>query len=490
MRLKVVDTLWRRGNLRWKLDETQLDIVKAIESTTTRKFLLLCSRRIGKSFVLVDLAVETCLKKAGARVLYVAPTGKDAAEIATDILATVLSDCPEDLKPKYDAQQKTLTFPNTSVIRFKGVNGEKAENIRGGATDLILGDEIGVWDDAIYTIQSVLMPMVMTTGGRLLLATTPPRTPGHDSGIIFEELSQDGAVVVFTLLANRRVSDEVKAEFLREAGEKREDCMDIVRGLKPPVTTTARREYFCHFVTDAASAVLPEFQEAKADIVKESPRPPYYDTYTVIDPGMKDKTGILYALHDFVRGKIVVVDESLLTGPSTLRIAETVMEKEWALWEGRSDPRRYSDIDLRLMIDLWERHQLRVSPVEKQDSLGAINLVRNMIQTRQLEIHPRCKNLIRQMENAIWNTKATDFDRGSENSIDGHFDLVAALKYLCRHVNLRRNPYPEGYFHKPLGPNEFRSPKRSSEPSLGLLSNTPLSHRILNHKSKQKRKRW
>lgn len=484
MRAKVTEALWRKGKLRWKLDETQVAIMGSLESATTRKFLLLCSRRLGKSFCLVLLALERCLQKPGSRVYYAAPSAKDASEIATDIMATILADCPEDLKPHYDAQSKIVKFANGSLIRFRGVNGEKAENIRGGASDLVIGDEIGTWDDALYVVRSILMPLTLTTSGRVLLATTPPRTPGHDSATIYEELAQDNAVVKFTILDNVRISDEIKAEFLKEAGEAKADCMDIVKGLKRPKTTTARREYFCEFVTDASMAVLPEFQAHKDAVVQDSPRPPYFHAYTVIDPGMRDKTGILYAHVDWRRGKVVVEDESLLTGPSTLAIAEELGTKEYALWSDRHEIQRFSDIDLRLMADLWQRHQIRVAPVTKQDSLGAINLVRNMIQTGQLEVHPRCKNLIRQMENAIWNNKATDFDRGSEKGPDGHYDLVAALKYLCRHANLRKNPYPEGYrFGAGLTQNHFRSPRgHKNKDGLGLLSNTPMSKRILSHK--------
>src|SRR5690606_26070094 len=148
--------------------------------------------------------------------------------------------------------------------------------------------------------------------------------------------------------------------------------------------------------------------------------------------GMKDRTGILYAYWDFIRGKLVIEDESLLQSPSTLTIAETLLEKEFELWRNQDPYLRISDVDLRLAADLWELHRIKVAQADKQDSLGAINRVRNMIQTRSIEIHPRCEHLIRQMKNATWNNKGSDFSRDAEKGPDGHYDLVAALKYLCR----------------------------------------------------------
>ena len=81
---RAATALWARGNLTYKLDETQRKIKAALSATKERKFFLLCSRRLGKSFTLVLEAFESALKKPLSRILYLAPTGKDAADIVTD----------------------------------------------------------------------------------------------------------------------------------------------------------------------------------------------------------------------------------------------------------------------------------------------------------------------------------------------------------------------------------------------------------------------
>ncbi len=482
MYLRAVEGLWRRGNLRFLLDETQLRIAERLEGTAQRKFYLLCSRRLGKTFMLVVLAFSLCLRKPGARVLYLAPFAKDAADLVNDIAAAVLETCPPELKPDFKAQSKEYTFANGSVIRFKGVNGEHAQYLRGGAYDLVVLDECGIMDDLRHVVNDIVMPMTLTTGGRILLATTPPRTPGHDSALIYEECAGLGATVTFTLLDNVRVSEEVKAEFLRAAGESPEDIPFILAGVRRPKTTTALREYFCVFVTDADSAVLPEFSGAKDEIICDSPRPPYFDAYVSMDPGMRDRTALLYAVTDWRRGKLIVEDESLLQRPSSLVIAEELGKKEYALWRDKAPLVRVSDIDEFLIKDLWVRHQIVFKKAQKQDSIGAINLVRNMIQIRQLEIHPRCVHLIRQCENAIWNNKGTDFARVE----DGHFDLVASLKYLCRTVNLRHNPYPPSFKDRPF--DRFTSPRSplvKGRRDLGLMADTPFARKVAQQKAKR-----
>ena len=480
MAKRAATALWARGNLTYKLDATQRSIKASLSATKERKFFLLCSRRLGKSFTLVLEAFETALKKPLSRILYLAPTGKDAADIVTDIVdGHLLPDCPANLRPGYDKQQKFYTFNNGSTIRFRGVNGEHAESLRGGAADLVILDECGTMDDLAYVVSSVVMPMTLTTGGRVLLATTPSRSPGHDSVAIYEDLAGRNATVKFTLLDNPRVAPEVKAEFLKEAGEPDALVDAIVAGTASPTTTTALREYFCEFVTDAASAVLPEFTaDAQAQTVKSASRPAYFDAYVAMDPGFQDRTAVLYAYWDFRRAKLVIEDESLMHRPSTSDIAAEIARKERGLWSGSEPYARVSDVDPRLIADLWQLHRIQFRASEKQDSLGAINLVRNMIQSRELEIDPRCVHLIRQMRNAIWNNKATDFARAGSKTPDGHFDLVAALKYLCRGVNRHHNPYPEGY-GVVTTQNSWLSPRPTASPvGLGLMADTPFSRRL------------
>lgn len=476
---KVVEPLWRRGNLDFLLDETQLKIQHAIRENPSRQFYLLCSRRLGKSYILVKTAFELCYKKPGARIQYLAPEGKDAADIVTDIADVILSTCPDDLKPKYNSQEKTYTFTNGSIIRFKGVNGEKHERIRGGASDLVVLDECGVMDDLDYIVRSIVRPMVMTTNGRILLATTPPRSPGHDSATIYGNLLGRGATVKYTILDNHRIPYEAKVEALQDAGEDIEDIPDILAGRRSAKSTTALREYFCEFVTDAETAVIPEMAAAKKDIVRAFPNPPYFDAYVAIDPGFNDRTALLFGFWDFRRAKLCIRKSKLLHQASTLDIADTIKATEAELWGEKPPFRRVSDVDPRLVKDLWELHGLYFQQAEKQDSLGAINLVRTMVQMREIEIDPECHDLIWQMQAATWNRKATDFERTKE---DGHFDLVAALKYLCRSIDRSRNPFPA---HSDTGADgHFISPKlarkqEALKPSLaGLVADTPFTRRM------------
>jgi hypothetical protein len=495
IRKKAKAALWQRGNLQYLLHATQLKILDKLASTKSRKFMMLCSRRIGKTYLLCTKAIQLCLQKPNARVLFVAPFSKDAQEISTDTMVQILADCPDELRPEWKGQTKELVFRNGSIIRVKGVNGEHAQYLRGGAADLILLDEIGLIDDLEHVIQDICMPMVLTTGGQIIMATTPPRSPGHESARQFELLMGKGAASVFTLLDAPHVDSDTKIEFLCEAGETPDNARKCIVGYKGshneriqgwPVGTTARREYYCEFVTDASSAVVPEFtKEREATIVQEAVMPDYYDAYVALDPGFKDRTGILFAYWDFANYRLVVQDECLLDQANTQTIAAAVQVKERALWGTKKPYMRVADVDLRLIADLQGMHKLNFIPTRKEDSLGAVNLMRNMVQSGQIVINPRCTNLIRQLRNATWNNKATDFAQGGK--VEGHYDLVAAFKYLCRNVIKEHNPYPDhfyaqgGRFGPPAGAYVSFKGKKAKGP--GLFGDTPLGKR-LNSKKK------
>jgi hypothetical protein len=470
---------WRRGDLRYKLHDTQLAIHAKLTDGARIHFIS-CSRRLGKSYLLVTLAFENALRLPNARVLYLAPWARDAAEIAGDLASQILSDCPADFKPEYSAQNKEFRFPNGSVIRLKGTNGEHSQFLRGGAAHLVVLDECGIMDDLMHVVRDVVTPMTLTTRGKIVLATTPARTPGHESKELYEDLARKGALSEFTIRDAPHIAFEDKVSILCSAGESEDDAADIVRGTKEPRSNTAQREYFCRWVTDASAAVIPEFDAAaEKEIVREWAKPAYRDCYVSMDPGFVDKTGILFGYWDFRNQKLVIEDELVLSQANTPTIAQAIEAKELALWGGTKPHLRVSDVDKRLVADLAQLYQIGFAAADKRDSASAIAEMRRFVQQRILVIDPRCTNLIRQMHNAVWNKRATDFEREAArtsegDTIAGHFDLVAALKYLVRMVNRHRNPFPEYYFDAPHGTHPGR-PSRGPSP---MFKDTPLARRL------------
>ena len=205
-------------------------------------------------------------------------------------------------------------------------------------------------------------------------------------------------------------------------------------------STSSQREYYCQFVTDQESAVLPEFdQKTEAEIVADMKRPDHFNVYGAMDPGFSDYTGYVTGYYDFLKAAYVVENEAWLKQATTPEVARTIMECD-SIWGARPVKLRVSDTDPRIIADMATMHGIHFVPTAKDNLDAQVNAVRTLIKQRRLFINPRCVNLIRQCKTAIWNESRTTWEKTKN---DGHFDLLAALIYWVRNVNKYDNPYPD-----------------------------------------------
>jgi hypothetical protein len=434
---EVVRALWIAGQLAHLLHTTQLEIRTAICLSTAAVFVVCCSRRLGKSFLLCCLAIEQCLQKPGSQVRYAAPTGKDVKKIVLPLLRIILESCPAELRPSFNSQDGVWTFPNGSQIHIAGVNNNHADDLRGAACDLAIVDEAGFVDDLAYLVESVLKPQLLTTDGRIILSSTPPKTPAHEFRDYYEQAERKGSLVKKTIHDAPHIPKEKIAAFCEEAGGEN--------------STTWRREYLCEFVTDEQSAVLPEFSKFRDQIVRDFELPEYYDGYVSTDVGYYDLTFTLTAVTDFLNARLLVVGESVHRQEIAEKIDKGAEDIERAtcplVVDIKADHphlrpiRRIADAQPLVIAELSVRGRYWAK-ARNDDPEAGLNGLRHALATGRIWIHPRCKELIAHCNNCIWNKKRTSFDRSDEL---GHFDGVSALMYLWRDVGetgLRRNPYP------------------------------------------------
>lgn len=207
-------------------------------------------------------------------------------------------------------------------------------------------------------------------------------------------------------------------------------------------------------------------------------RPDFFYRYVTIDPGVRNHTGILLAYVDFLRGVIVVEAEALLQGEqaNTENIADTIHALERRVWgesrmAGGHPVTRYSDVELRLIMDLRRDHGLDFRKIEKKDPDGDMRAWRAALQAGTFEVSEECPRLIDQMRNSVLNTKGTDLALESNG---GHYDLIPCGRFLVKVANLRGNPFPEGY--RTTGrTNDVYTPYKPAE--TGLLPQTSFGRR-------------
>jgi hypothetical protein len=449
--------LWKKGILNsWKLDENQKTIYNFFKSNDKKITVLACSRQMGKSFMLCTMALEECLSAPNRVVKIIAPEVKMVKTILRPIMRELLMDCPEDLQPKLRPNEHIYRFANGSEIQMAGTDNGNAENIRGTKAHLCIVDEAGFCSDLDYIVKSILLPTTTTTKGRIILSSTPAKTNDHEFIKFWQKAELDSAFIKRTIFDNPRLT--------------KEDIDQLAEAMGGYDSVGFRREYLCELITSEEDAVIPEFNnKTEADIVREWPRPPYYDAYASMDIGFKDLTVILFAYYDFKNGKLVIEDELVVNGKRLLtdQLAEDIQKTEDRLWinpmtgESKTPYLRVSDNNnLILLNDLQSKHGLTFLPIQKDNTDAAINNMRMMIKQRKIIINPRCRTLIFHLKNAIWNKSRTSFVRSQDS---GHYDAIDSLKYLCRGFQPGKNPYPDNYQGSKTDDIFFEKQKNTSD---------------------------
>jgi hypothetical protein len=432
---QILEELWRRGELSFLLHDVQKQMYSAIHGSSERVFVINSSRRLGKSYMLVVMAIEFAIKNPEAQIKLAADTQRAIKKIVAPIFRQVLSTCPRHLRPRFLSHDGVFVFPNNSEIHIAGASLDQADSLRGTAMDLGLIDEAGFIGDLEYLIESVLRPQMLTRpNSRIILASTPPESPDHSFVKKYmEQAISRNAYAKYTIYQNPMLSVEQIEEFMKDAGGAD--------------STTWRREYLAEVITDTSSAVFPEASEEKMEsLIFEVQRPQFFRPFTAIDLGYLDYTGVVFGYYHFLLGKIVIEDEILVNKTTSAGIVDLIQKKERELW-GDFRPERVIDAPMIVIQDLnAEPHRFACRAPDKSDLTANVNRVRIDIDQSRIIFHPKCRETITQVRFATWNKQRNAFTR---NSSGGHQDLVAALIYFCKHIDRVSNPFPADYGYDP-----------------------------------------
>jgi hypothetical protein len=450
---------------------------------------------VGKSFLCCLMAVEVCLKKPRARVVYGAPTNKEVLEIIVPHIEDICADAPEDVRPQFNGQTGHYEFPNGAAIVLFGCDDKrKANRGRGPGADFVVIDEAGFIEILAYVLHSVINPQTLTTGGRVLLASTPSDVPDHDFTKIAEQAEADGNYAHRVITDNPRLSAEQVSEYV--ANDAQDLGMSVDEYQK---SDTYQREHLALRVVDRTLVVMgDDWTAMREQSLVAVERPQFFDGYETLDMGGVDPHAVLFGYWHFVPGWLVIEDELLLRdGENTEQIAEQVKAKEQALWgvtgwdgtlraihEEKTDPAfiaalppwartkveasmkaplqpylRACDHDFEIANELAGLHGITYLPTEKSEKRWHVNELRILIKQGRLKVHPRCRNLDRHLKQTVWaNHRQADYKRKNGE----HGDLVDCLNYMARNIRKNRNPVPANWGVDPE--NQFISTRPKENP--------------------------
>jgi len=444
----AIHEMWRRALIQYKFHLVQKEMYKLYTASPNNSILVwLLARQTGKTFCLLTIGTMVCLSKPNSVVKYLTDTKLHARTLAEPQMRRILEDCPEDLKPEYISSQFLYIFKNGSQLQMAGSDGNSAERLRGQTSDLVLVDEAGFVNDLDNTMKDILLPTLIHSGGRAILASSPPKQHDHDFNVYIERAEKDGYLTKKTVYDNPMLT----------TGQ----IESIIKQYPGGVNDIGfRREFMCEQIKDENMSVLPEVDdELLTQIVKEHIQPPFCSRYVAMDIGFKDLTVILFGYYDFREDKIIIQDEICKNGKQIHLpvFTKEIMDKEDELWmnpltnELFKPDQRVSDINPFVIqeINIASKaanpdHTIDFAMAAKDNKLANINRLRVMLASHKIFIHPKCVNLIRHLKNCRWKDKSTkeEFARSPD---DGHYDAVDALLYFMRAVNFKKNPYPAGY---------------------------------------------
>ncbi len=447
----MLEALWRVGDIGWKLTPSQQGVLRKIEAWERRTdrgriYCLDISRRWGKSALLVTRRIGKAMKHKGHRYVYCAPTHDQVRDIVLPLFAMVLQDCPPPLLPEWVKSEGLWQFKTGSVIKLVGLD-KRPDGARGTGVDGIDLDEAGFFDNLDYLVNSVSYPQMLgRPHATIVAASTPPTTPAHYWSETMVPLAiAEGAHDLKTLDDADQYSKEESEEFYRATPGGRNGV-------------TARREYGAEHIADASLTIFPEFRDVQQEIVRAVEPPTWRDCYVALDPGFHDLSAVLFGYWDFLEQRLVIEDELSAPRLNSFELARAIKAKERALWTGlkrragqgyahlKDQPYlRVSDNEPRLLYDLSNDHNLVFVATQKDKLTQQVDAVRVAMQQEKIILHPRTIKTQRQCRQGVWRKSTVWKDTGRQFAREGefgHFDLIAALVYMWRNINRRRNPAP------------------------------------------------
>lgn len=417
--------LWSAGLIApWYLRQSQLDVYELV---LNNKFPFIeAARRFGKTTSLLTFVVEQLLQNPGWICRWCFPNKNQAREVLGAEIVKLQKDCPEQFRFRYQTTDSVYVGPSGSKLYIRGVNEDRGDSARGPASNIIIADEYGFWNEPDYIIREALFPQLENQAGQWLIkASTPPRNLGHRYYIEREEAVRKNRFIKKTILDNEALSKEELAIIVEESG-----------GWQSP---SFQRERLCEPVSDPELLIIPEWSSDNI-VANDYPRPDFFTPYVGGDSGADDNTAVLFGYYNFRINEVVIEQEYVTNGKTTSEIVANCKRIEKELWGDIRPKRRVYDAPKQLIYDIYRDHKWPVHMPEKDGKIAAIHDLRLEVGSKRFRVKERCKHTTRQLKVGMWrDEKHLDFER-TEGL--GHLDAIAAAIYFNRTVDRKLNPVP------------------------------------------------
>lgn len=391
----------------------------AFYSDPARFKCALMARRVGKSYVDATMLLGG---RAAQVSLYFARTIGTAKRIMLPAFREM--NVRFNLGLKYNGSDHTITEQSGAVIQLAGVKDESAaENLRGPKYRRVIGDECGTFHSELlqYTVQDVLQPALVDSGGDLALTGTPG--PDPDPKDYWFSLTGDPA----TKLAGSWPTHHATIyDNTKMAVDPRIAIADILASnanwtIDHP---TFRREFLAEWVPDVGSLVFDWLGDYEVMGAPESGV-----TILILDFGVVDHTSFT-VLRQKERPHVWVMQSYSLPGLDIKQIA-TIVQGLRQRWRPNHILGDEGGLGKGYGLSLRNMYNIPIDPAEKQHLRARIDMGRGMLAAEQIHLTPEACELADEWKRLPWNPLRTGFhDRYKADCTDGFLyglQLINAL---------------------------------------------------------------
>lgn len=363
------------------------------------RFRVVCAgRRVGKTTLAGFEMVGKAVSGDDKRIAYIAPTYKQARDIAWQELKKIAKPIIISInEARLEITVKTKGG-GKSIIWLRG--WESVESLRGQKFDFIVIDEVAMMRNFWSSWHEVIRPTLTDRKGEVLFISTP-RGFNHFYDLYnLEGKDEDYKSFHFTSYDNPHLPVEELEKAKKELNEDR-----------------FHQEYMADF-RKQTGLVYKEFDRSRHIIDDFTNKGTINSVISGVDFGYKNPAAIVKIEKNY-DGVYYVVSEWYKREKTTEEIVEYAASlKANKYYPDPAEPDR---------IDMMKKAGLNVQEVNK-DIVSGVDAVRNLIKQNRLFIHKDCVNLISEIESYSYPDKRSE---GNENETpikeDDH--LMDALRY-------------------------------------------------------------
>lgn len=288
--------------IEYLLRKNLFDWQKKVFDDYSKKIDLICGRRSGKSYTIVDLMLKHCnegydnievdgrIVKKPRSAVYIGLTLQKAANNVWQLLKDEIQRCKIPTL-KIDNSAYRIDFANGAFIELAG-NSTKAERekIRGKDSSMFIIDEAQSHQGLGYLITSIIQPIVKGRNGVMVLSGTGPITAGG----VWEQVINDNTWSKHT--ATMEDNPTIPANALRDV---------LVENGWDENNITYRREYLGEIVYDSSRLIISEKSFYTLNDIKDRK----FDCAIIgMDYGYSDYNAFIPIIRDSLSKKWYVID--------------------------------------------------------------------------------------------------------------------------------------------------------------------------------------